>query len=123
MRTQRLIIYAFAACFTSLVGGSAMAQLNLSNPNSLLQGTYRYTMAFSCSRSGQFTDLPDLRPIGDGFGVTSHTTGFITYDGLGHAAVDQRGIVIFPAPTLSAQILSPSVPSSGTGSTVTGRTR
>jgi hypothetical protein len=98
MRTQRLIIYVFAACFASLAAGSANAQLNLSNPNSLLQGTYRYTMAFSCSRSAEFTPLPDLQPVGGGFQVTGHTTGLLTYNGLGHVSVNQRGIVIFPGP-------------------------
>ena len=55
-------------------------------------------MVVTCSRSGEFTDLPDLRPIGGGTQVTSHSTGLITYDGRGHAAVDERGIVIFPGP-------------------------
>jgi hypothetical protein len=40
--------------------------------------------------------LPDLRPIGGGNAATSHATGLITYDGQGHAAVDERGILISP---------------------------
>ena len=98
MRTQRLIAYAFAAGLVSLSAGSATAQLNLSNPNSFLQGTYRYTTIVTCSRSGEFTPLPDLRPIGGGYAATSHETGLITYDGQGNAAVDARGIAIFPGP-------------------------
>lgn len=98
MRTQRLIAYAFAACLVSLSAGSAMAQLNLANPNSFLQGTYRYENVVTCSRSGEFTRLPDLRPIGGGNTATSHETGLITYDGRGNADVDGRGIAIFPGP-------------------------
>jgi hypothetical protein len=98
MRTQRLIAYAFAACLVSLLAGSAMAQNEIGNPNALLKGTYRYTMVVSCSRSAAFTDLPDLQPIGGGGGGTSHTTGLLTYDGLGNVTVDQRGILIFPGP-------------------------
>ncbi|MGH7148868.1 MAG: hypothetical protein ACREIJ_13345 [Nitrospiraceae bacterium] len=99
MRIQLCITSIFlAASLVSLVTGSATAQLNLSNPNSLLQGTYRYTMIETCSRSGEFTALPDLQPIGGGDVVTQHVTGLITYDGLGHAAVNERGIAIFPGP-------------------------
>jgi hypothetical protein len=98
MRTQRLIAYAFVAGLGLLSAGSAMAQLNLANPNSSLQGTYRYTMVVTCSSSSEFTPLPDLRPIGGGNAATSHATGLITYDGRGHAAVDERGILISPGP-------------------------
>ena len=98
MRIQWCITSIFAASLVLLVAGSATAQFDRGNSNSLLQGTYRYTMVVTCSRSGEFTDLPDLRPIGGGFQVTSHTTGLITYDGRGHAAVDERGILISPGP-------------------------
>jgi hypothetical protein len=98
MRIQWCITSIFAASLVLLVAGSATAQFDRGNSNGLLQGTYRYTMVVTCSRSGEFTDLPDLRPIGGGFQVTSHTTGLITYDGRGQAHEDQRGIVIFPGP-------------------------
>lgn len=98
MRTQWCITSIFVASLVSLVAGSATAQLNLSNPNSFLQGTYRYTNVVTCSRSGQFTDLPDLRPIGGGNTTTSHETGLITYNGRGDVDVDGRGILIFPGP-------------------------
>ena len=42
MRTQWCITSLFVASLVSLMAGSATAQLNLSNPNSFLQGTYRY---------------------------------------------------------------------------------
>jgi hypothetical protein len=103
MRTQRCITSIFAASLVLLVAGSATAQFDGGNSNSLLQGTYRYTMVVTCSRSGEFTALPDLRPIGGGFQVTSHTTGLITYNGRGQAAVDQRGIIIFPGPYSASQ--------------------
>jgi hypothetical protein len=54
--------------------------------------------AVSCSRSAAFTELPDLQPIGGGGGLTSHTTGLLTYDGLGNVTVDQRGTLISPGP-------------------------
>jgi hypothetical protein len=98
MGTQWLIAYALVAGLVSLVTGSAMAQLNLSNPNSFLQGTYRYTMVVTCSSSSEFTALKDLRPIGGGNSATSHATGLITYDGRGNAHVDERGILISPGP-------------------------
>ena len=98
MRTQWLIAYAFVAGLGLLSAGSATAQLNLSNPNSFLQGTYRYTMVVTCSSSSEFTALPDLRPIGGGNAATSHATGLITYDGRGNADVDERGILISPGP-------------------------
>ena len=98
MRTPRCITSIFVASLVSLVAGSATAQLNLANPNSFLQGTYRYTTVVTCSRSGEFTAPPDLRPIGGGFASTTHATGLITYDGREHAAVDERGIAIFPGP-------------------------
>ena len=98
MRTQRLIVYAFVAGLGLLSAESAMAQLNLSNPNSFLQGTYRYTMVVTCSSSSEFTALPDLRPIGGGNAATSHETGLITYNGRGDVDVDGRGIAIFPGP-------------------------
>ena len=98
MRTQRLVAYAVAAGLVSLMAGSAMAQLNLNNPNSFLQGTYRYTMVVTCSSSSEFTALPDLRPIGGGNAATSHETGLITYNGRGDVDVDGRGIAIFPGP-------------------------
>jgi hypothetical protein len=37
-----------------------------------------------------------LQPIGGG--GTSHTTGLLTYDGLGNVTDDQRGIAIAPGP-------------------------
>ena len=97
MRTQRLIAYAFIAGLGLLLAGSAMAQNEIGNP-ALLKGTYRYTMVVTCSSSSEFTALPDLRPIGGGNAATSHATGLITYDGRGQAAVDERGIAIFPGP-------------------------
>ena len=39
-----------------------------------------------------------MQPFGGGGQTTQHTTGLITYDGLGQAAVDERGIAIFPGP-------------------------
>ena len=98
MRTQRLMAYAFVAGLGLLSAGSAMAQLNLANPNSFLQGTYRYENVVTCSRSGEFTRLPDLRPIGGGNTATFHETGLITYNGRGDVDVDGRGVVIFPGP-------------------------
>jgi hypothetical protein len=98
MRTQRLITYAFVAGLGLLSAGSALADDERGNPNTLLKGTYRYTMVESCSRSAAFTDLPDLQPIGGGGGNTSHTTGLLTYDGLGNVTVDQRGTLISPGP-------------------------
>ena len=98
MRTQWCITSIFVASLVSLVAGSATAQLNLSNPNSFLQGTYRYTMVVTCSSSSEFTALPDLRPIGGGNAAISHATGLITYDGRGNADVDERGILISPGP-------------------------
>ena len=99
MRTQRSIAPIFlAASLVLLMAGAASAQLDLRNSNSLLQGTYRYENVVTCSRSGEFTALQDLRPIGGGNAATSHETGLITYDGRGNVTVDARGIAIFPGP-------------------------
>jgi hypothetical protein len=98
MRIQWCITSIFAASLVLLVAGSATAQFDRGNSNSLLQGTYRYTMVVTCSSSSEFTALPDLRPIGGGNAATSHATGLITYDGRGHATVDERGILISPGP-------------------------
>ncbi len=99
MRTQRSITSIFlAAGLVALVTGSATAQLNLGDPNSLLQGTYRYSFTETCSRSGDFTALPDLQPIGGGNVATLHETGLMKYDGRGNVTLDGRGIAIFPGP-------------------------
>lgn len=37
MRTQRLIVYVFAACLVSLLAGPAMADDERGNPNALLK--------------------------------------------------------------------------------------
>ena len=37
MRTQRLIVYVFAACLVSLLAGTAMAEMDEGNPNMLLK--------------------------------------------------------------------------------------
>ena len=99
MRIQRCITSVFfAASFVALVAGSAAAQLDLRNPNSVLQGTYQYSFTETCSRAGDFTALPDLQPIGGGFAVTQHETGLMKYDGRGNVTLDGRGIAIFPGP-------------------------
>jgi len=64
MRTQWCITSIFSASLVLLVAGSATADFDGDNQNSLLQGTYRFTMVVTCSRSGEFTGLPDLQPIG-----------------------------------------------------------
>ncbi|MCG3774201.1 MAG: hypothetical protein JW395_1018 [Nitrospira sp.] len=98
MRTQRLISYAFAACFLSLSVGLAMAEGERGNPNALLKGTYRHSTIFHCATTPQgFTD--DLVPLGGGnAGGSTNYTGVITYDGNGHATMSNHGVAIFPGP-------------------------
>ena len=98
MHTQRLIAYAFAVCFVSLVAGSAMADDERGNPNALLKGTYRHSTIFHCATTPLgFTD--DLVPLGgSNAGGSTNYTGVITYDGNGHAKMVNHGIAIFPGP-------------------------
>jgi hypothetical protein len=78
MRTSRLFAYAFAVCLVLLGTGSAIAADEPGNFNANLKGTYRI-----------ITSLNNV-------GSTAHLyfIGVITYDGHGHATMEDRGTVI-----------------------------
>jgi hypothetical protein len=78
MRTQRLFAYAFAVCLVLLGTGSAIAADEPGNYNANLKGTYRI---FSNVSSDGSTDH-------------LYFTGVITYDGHGHATMEDRGTAI-----------------------------
>jgi hypothetical protein len=88
MRTQRLIVYVFAACLVSLFAGTAMADDERGHFNAFLKGTYRISATLSCS-SG-----PNPESIGSD--PTSFITfaGVITYDGHGRATATDHGVNI-----------------------------
>jgi len=102
MRTQRLIVCAFAACLVSLLAGSAMATDHPRNP-AVLKGTYRHIASGSgasvptqSSSELGFNPWPDLTARGGGSaGDHTYFTGVITYDGMGHATETIQGIIIF----------------------------
>ena len=88
MRTHRCIAYVFAACFVSLVTGSAMADDGSGNFNAFLKGKYRHSGSISCA-TGE-------TPESIGNGPTQHITftGVTVYDGKGTATVKEHGIVV-----------------------------
>ena len=104
MRTQRLIVYAIAACLVFLLAGSAMATDHPINP-SWLKGTYRHMASGSCATSDAvdasgagFTPFPSLQAIGSGSTGPGGFTGVITYDGQGKATETLRGIGLSDGP-------------------------
>lgn len=78
MRTQRLIVYMFAACLVLLGTGSAIANDEHGHHNASLKGTYRI-----------FTSVNNV-----GSTATLKFIGVITYDGKGHARMADRGTII-----------------------------
>ena len=78
MRTQRLIVYMFAACLVLLGTGSAIADDEHGHNNASLKGTYRI-----------FTSLNNV-----GSTATLKFIGVITYDGKGYARMADSGTII-----------------------------
>ena len=78
MRTQRLIVYMFAACLVLLGTGSAIANDEHGHHNASLKGTYRI-----------FTSANNV-----GSTATLKFIGVITYDGKGHAKSAASGTII-----------------------------
>ena len=87
MRTQRLIVYVFAACLVSLMVGTAMADDERGQFNAFLKGKYQHSGSISCATG----DTPES--IGSGPPQHITFTGVTIYDGHGTATVKEHGIV------------------------------
>ena len=83
MRSQRLIVYAFAAALVSLMAGPAIADDERGASNASLKGKYRFSINKSCTDTAT--------------GQTIHLyfAGVTMYDGNGHALLTERGTLLF----------------------------
>jgi hypothetical protein len=99
MRTQRLIAYAFVVGLTCLSAGSAMAQHSNGTPLTSLKGHYHFNLNSTfmvVTNPPGFTPPPDLQPTPGAYNEVdqNYETGFITFDGLGHATSMHKGLSI-----------------------------
>ena len=87
MLSQRCLAYVFATCLVSLLPGSAIADEGNEYSNASLKGTYRI-----------FSHVSSV-----GSPAHLYFIGVITYDGHGHARMEDRGTIIDSTPgTVSA---------------------
>jgi len=82
MRSQRYLTCVFAACLVSLVAGLAIADEGNEYSNASLKGTYRI-----------FSHVSSV-----GSPAHLYFIGTITYDGHGHARMEDRGTIIDGTP-------------------------
>lgn len=84
MRSQRLIVYAFAAALVSLMAGPAIADDERGASNASLKGKFRFSLNKSCTDTAT------------GALVHIYFIGVTTYDGNGGATTTDRGMILFP---------------------------
>jgi hypothetical protein len=100
MRTQRLIVYMFAACLVSLLAGPAIADDEHGHFNAFLKGKYQFNINQSCTTSN--VEAPPgfngVVSLGPGQTDPVYFTGVITYDGHGNATQTDHGIFLSGVP-------------------------
>ena len=98
MRTQRLIVYMFAACLVSLIIGTAMADDERGQFNAFLKGKYQFNISQSCTTSDVAPGFNGVVSLGPGQTDPVYFTGVITFHGNGTATQTDHGIFLSGVP-------------------------
>jgi hypothetical protein len=98
MRTQRLIVYVFAACLVSLLAGPAMADDGSGHFNAFLKGKYQFNKSCTTSNVEAPPGFNGVVSLGPGQTDPVYFTGVITYDGHGNATQTDHGIFLSGVP-------------------------